>query len=437
MTGLEGHTLGLTYYKEGYELPTEETLPRILSRAGYQTGVVGKMHVYPERCHYGFDSMLLCEEGRRLGQATGEHRGYDDYELWLAEQGYAGQAFAHGMANNEFNMTPWHLTDHLHPTEWIGTEACKAIKRRDWTRPMFLWASFTAPHPPLTPLARELALYDLDVMPKPSMGDWVEDGPVYCARNAGPYGGWMQTEKQVDRAHRGFCAMTTQVDRLINRILGTLREQGMLDHTWILFTSDHGDNMGDHGLWGKSNFFRGSTGIPLIVAPPISWAKDAAEQFDWFPGRTNGTPVGLQDLLPTLVSIAGQEVPDDIDGRSLLPLVEQPDASVRTSILGEFGVAGRRSFMLADARWKYMWFEEDGRELLFDTVSDLGECRNVADAEQEITLAWRRSLLDLLRRRTNDPACGGEGLRASAPGTRLRPEELAHMAADLNPRGTH
>src|SRR5690606_12048885 len=108
MTGLEGHRLGITSYVEGHRIPVRETLPQLLHDSGYETRVVGKMHVYPERSHYGFESMLLCEEGRRIGQSEGKHRGYDDYEQYLAEQGYAGQAFAHGIGNNEHAVSPWH-----------------------------------------------------------------------------------------------------------------------------------------------------------------------------------------------------------------------------------------------------------------------------------------------------------------------------------------
>lgn len=128
MTGLEGHSLGLTYYKEGFELPVEETLPRHLGQAGYETRVVGKMHTYPERRHYGFDSMLLCEEGRRFGQGEGKNYGYDDYEQWLTEQGYSGQAFAHGIAANEYAMSPWHLPDQLHQRNGLPKSHAKQLR---------------------------------------------------------------------------------------------------------------------------------------------------------------------------------------------------------------------------------------------------------------------------------------------------------------------
>jgi arylsulfatase A-like enzyme len=438
MTGLEGHRLGITTYVEGYRIPTDVTLPKVLGEAGYETRVVGKMHVYPERCHYGFDSMLLCEEGRMFGAKSTEKRGYDDYEQWLAEQGYPGHAFSHGMANNEYAMSPWHLPDHLHPTEWIADQSCTTILRRDWTRPLFLWASFTAPHPPLTPLMRDLYMYERDEMPKPVIGDWVDHHSLYDQRNVAGYGGETRTEKQTDMAYRGFYASITQIDRSINRIIGTLREAGMLDNTWIIFTSDHGDNMGDHKLWFKANFTRGACNIPLIIAPPSKgkWGPMLGE--DWLPGQTNRSPVGLQDLLPTCLEIAGIPAMESLDGRSLLPLVKDPgESSVRNSLLGEFGIVGQRTLMVTDGCWKYIWFEEDGRELLFDLIGDPLEEHDRSGSESEHLQQWRADLARILGARTSDPAVKAGHLAPAGSKRCLSDLEKSRLVQDYNPRGLH
>jgi arylsulfatase A-like enzyme len=441
MTGLEGHRLGITTYVEGFRLPTDRTLPQYLSEAGYETRVVGKMHVYPERCHYGFHSMLLCEEGRMLGAKSPHKRGYDDYELWLAEQGYPGQAFAHGMANNEYAMSPWHLPDHLHPTEWIADQSCRTIVRRDWTRPLFLWASFTAPHPPLAPLMRDLYIYERDEMPKPVIGDWASRHSRYHERLVAGYGGTTRTAKQTDLAYRGFYALITQVDRAINRIIGTLREAGLLDNTWLIFTSDHGDSMGDHGLWFKSNFTAGACNIPFILVPPSAWKREGGELGGgWMPGLTNDSPVGLQDILPTCLEMAGMPVPDGLDGRSLLPLVRQPvQSSVRDTILGEFGHAGFRSFMVSDGKWKYIWFEEDGVELLFDLQHDPKETRDLSvhEAYGEQLAYWRNVLAQQLAAREADPAVKDGRLTPSGEARPLSDLEKARAAQYYNPRGLH
>lgn len=433
MTGLEGHSMGITTYVEGFRIPTGNTLPQLLGDGGYETRVVGKMHVYPERCHYGFDSMLLCEEGRMFGAKSPHKRGYDDYEQWLAEQGYPGQAFSHGIANNEYTVSPWHLPDRFHPTEWIADQSCRTIVRRDWTRPLFLWVSFTAPHPPLTPLMRDLYMYDRDDMPKPAIGDWADRHSRYHERNVAGYGGDVRTGKQTDMAYRGFYASITQVDRAMNRIIGTLREEGMLDNTWILFTSDHGDNLGDHGLWFKANFTRGACNVPLIIVPPSANPMGG----DWMPGQTNASPVGLQDLMPTCLDIAGISAPEDLDGRSLLPLVRQPDRSVREVILGEFGLPGERTLMVTDGQWKYIWFEEDGKELLFDLSADPAETVDQAVRNDARLFHWRGVLSAKLGAREADPAIREGRLTHSGCSRPLSDPEKARMAQYYNPRGIH
>jgi arylsulfatase A-like enzyme len=437
LTGLEGHRLGITSYVEGFEIPVEETLPRLLSRGGYETRVVGKMHVYPERCHYGFDSMLLCEEGRIIGTRLTKPKGYDDYEQWLAERGYSGQAFTHGISSNEYTVTPWHLPDDLHPTEWIAHEACKAIKRRDWTRPLFLWASFTAPHPPLTPLMRDLYMYERESMPKPAMGAWAKRHSIFHQRLVATYGGETRTDKQTDMAYRAYYALITHVDRSIMRIIGTLREENMLENTWIIFTSDHGDSMGDHNLWFKSNFTKGACNIPFIITPPLIGKPDEILGHEWIPGRTNSSPVGLQDIMPTCLDIAGLSIPDGLNGGSLLPLVRQQKYSVRKEILGEFGQAGSRSFMLSDGKWKYIWFEEDDEKLLFHLEEDPNELSDLSLKASDIAETWRIKLADRLSERKNDPAVENGVLKARGHIRDLDEQQKAFMVTHGNPRGLH
>ncbi|MDF2962285.1 MAG: arylsulfatase [Paenibacillus sp.] len=435
MTGMEGHSLGVTTLQEGYRIPVKETLPYLLNQSGYQTGVVGKMHVYPERCHYGFEQMLLCEEGRLFGKNEGKPRGYDDYEHWLAEQGYTGMAFAHGMTNNDFNMSPWHLPDHTHPTEWIATEACKAIKRRDWTRPLFLWTSFTAPHPPLIPLLRDLYHYEGDDMPEPVKGDWNDRHSSFHHAKLEQFK--TMTDKSTAMAYKAIYALITQIDRQVNRIIGTLREEGLLDNTWIIFTSDHGENMGDHGLWTKSNFLQGACRIPFIVTPPLRGNAAQITGPEWMPGLTSSTVVGLQDLLPTCLNIAGLTAPGHCDGVNLLPAVQQPSSKVRDNIMGEMGPIGNRTFMLCDGGWKYIWYEQDGTELLFHIEKDPDETRDQAQEKTQLRDMWRNRLAVTLTARGTDPAAKGGQLIARSPGYVMSAFERAHAVNDQLPRGLH
>lgn len=437
LTGMEGNELGITDYVEGYELPTNETLPQLLKNAGYQTKLVGKMHQYPERCHYGFESMLICEEGRKIGQANGQFRGYDDYEIWLAEQGYAGQAFTHGMSNNDHSVTTWHLPDDLHPTEWIGNETCKAIKNRDWTRPLFLWSSFTAPHPPLVPLAKDLAILDSEDIDLPVLGDWMDNQPYFHELNQATFHGNEKSVTEIKLARKAYYALIMQVDRQINKIIGTLREEGMLENTWFVFTSDHGDNLGDHLLWGKRNFLRGSTQIPFIITPPIRGELDEIVGKDWLPGEKSSVPVGLHDILPTCLDIANIKIPSHISGRSLLPFVCNQESNFGRVIFGELGNCGERTFMLTDGKWKYIWYEHDGKELLFDLVQDSYEINNLVHINKEISERFRKKFVEILAKRKNDPAIKDNQLTSVCDDIKLDKRTKRYLATDHNVRGLH
>jgi arylsulfatase len=190
----------------------------------------------------------------------------------------------------------------------------------------------------------------------------------------------------------------------------------------------------DHGLWFKANFTRGACNIPLIVVPP---SADSVGN-DWIPGRTNDSQVGLQDLLPTCLDIAGLSAPKGLDGRSLLPLVHQPGQSaVREVILGEFGLPGGRTLMVTDGRWKYIWFEEDGKELLFDLTGDPAETVDQAVRDEQRLGQWQGVLAGKLEAREADPAVQEGRLTSFERSGPLSAPERARMAQYYNTRGIH
>ncbi|MDD3663318.1 MAG: sulfatase-like hydrolase/transferase, partial [Candidatus Pacebacteria bacterium] len=170
MTGTSAKTHGDRVFNQLLQMPNLPTLADIFSQSGYQTYAAGKLHVYPQRDRIGFDDVILNEEGRHhLGLKS------DDYELYLAEHGYVGQEFTHGMCNNSYIMRPWHLPEHCHPTNWTVQQMCKIIKRRDPKRPSFWYMSFSAPHPPLSPLDCYLRMYDELPINEPFIRSWAEN----------------------------------------------------------------------------------------------------------------------------------------------------------------------------------------------------------------------------------------------------------------------
>ena len=235
--------------------------------------------------------------------------------MYLAEQGYAGQEYAAGHSNNDYNVKPWHLPEETHPTNWATREMCKAIKRRDPLKPSFWYLSYVDPHPPMWPLQSYLDLYrDVDIEP-PVMGEWTKDPQtmpwmIRASTDAGQgiVGG---PAHEIEIARKAFYALITHIDHQIRVVLGTLREEGLLDNTIIALTSDHGDMLGDHGRWGKSVMFEMATRVPLVIVP-------TPDDDRLVPGKTDDRLVQTMDIMPTILDLADVPIPGTVEGTCLL-----------------------------------------------------------------------------------------------------------------------
>jgi arylsulfatase len=353
MTGTAPRDHGDRIFQQDLPMPSLPTLAQTFRDAGYQAYAVGKLHVFPQRSRIGFDDVLLSEEGRSQWGVA------DDYERYLAAHGYAGQAFAHGMSNNQYTVRPWHLPEDMHVTHWAAQQMSETIIRRDPTRPAFWYLSFTAPHPPLVPPAEYLAMYSLEEIDEPRRGDWVHqtDGlPVQLRRRQHEDSPIGLHEVDLRAAKRAFYAQCTYVDHQLRVVIGTLREQGLLDDTVIMFTSDHGDMLGDHDLWAKRTFYEKSANVPMIVVP-------AAGDSRLEPGATSSALMGLQDVMPTLLDLAGVQTPGSVQGRSVL-------RADRTCLNGEYGEGAEATRMAHDGRLKLIYYPMGNVRQLFDVDED-------------------------------------------------------------------
>ena len=318
MTARHGFRQGLTANAARDPMPYAEhpTLPGLLRQVGYQTRAIGKMHFHPMRAHYGFDHMELpydyLRERRRFG-------------------GPVEQPMAHGMSQNDtapgFSTVP----ENLSLTHWIAERSAEFLATRDPTRPFFLWTSFTKPHPPLDCDPNYWALYgDIDLPSAVTDADW-HDGPsTLPAGFAQPTRMLNQLDTYrpdlVRAVRRAYYASLTQVDYNLGLLLGGLREHGLLGNTWIVFTADHGEMLGDHHMAAKATFFAGSARVPMIVRPPSAPFADATEAM----GRRSDALACLADVMPTFLSRAGVDLPEGIDGIDLMAQAGLADGPART-----------------------------------------------------------------------------------------------------------
>ncbi|RMG33529.1 MAG: arylsulfatase, partial [Planctomycetota bacterium] len=292
MTGTSPRVHGDRTFQTHLRMPALPTLARCFREAGYQCFAVGKLHVYPPRDRIGFDDVILAEEGRP------QYGWLDDYDIALGDAGFPGRQFLHGMSNNDYAVRTWHLPEALHVTNWLTEQMCRTIRRRDPTRPAFWYLSYTHPHPPLVPLPFYWDLYadvrdgrtavlepwnPRDVGGAPSRsesgGDSVEEPSlVRELRAAGPSG--LEEPLAYRTAIAGFMALCTHIDHQLRLVLGTLREEGILQRTAILFTSDHGDMLGWRGLWGKRVLYEPSINVPMLLVLPRNDPRSAPGTVD-------------------------------------------------------------------------------------------------------------------------------------------------------------
>jgi len=377
MTGQHAWRHGQT--GNGGESPMSRlpTLPGELTRHGYQTRAIGKMHFKPSRANYGFEHMQLIADYYREMQRAG-----------------GPQPKEHGVGENE--MTPvMTTTDETRTlTHWTAQTSIDFLETRDETRPFFLWTSFTKPHPPFDAPLNYWEIYDGIPMPDPVYGDWSEDPsklppgiacPTRKLNNIDRY-----SKAQLQAVRRAYYACISHVDYNLGLLFARLREMNLLENTWIIFTSDHGEMLGDHHLGAKVNFCEGSAHVPMMVRPPGgAWRPDERA------GGVDDRLVCLADIMPTILEAAGAPVPTT-DG---LPLFGE---NKRESLIGECD----RFHAVIEKEWKYHFCEQGGEELLFQIGEDPMETQNLLEKAPDAADRLRKQLNDSLKERGH--AAAGE-----------------------------
>jgi len=400
MTGRHGYNHGLTTNSASVRpMAPDSTLPGILTRHGYQTRAQGKMHFEPIRANYGFEHMELPM----------------DYYRYMAENPGYGVPKGHGVGENEIEPVISTVDETKSATHWVVKRSIDFMETRDDTRPFFLWTSFAKPHPPFDPCYNYWTLYQNMRLPPPVYGDWSEDmanaplgfyQPTFVLNNA-----YRMSEEQLLNVKRAYYACITQIDYSLGLLFARMRETGLLQNTWIIFTSDHGDLMGDHHMCAKSVFLEGSAHIPMIVRPP-----DGSHPLR---GRRCDKLATLADVAPTVLAAAGLDVetkPDifigdenerantgvyvnvyggggvdtiEMDGENLLKIASADD---RDRVF--YGNCGEAFFAVMQGGYKYNWTSHGGEELLFYLPDDPMEQRNLTKSNPEIAARMKKMLVE-------------------------------------------
>jgi len=356
-------------YDNAAEFPASiPTFAHYLRDLGYRTCLSGKMHfVGPDQLH-GFEERVTTDIYPSDFGWTPD---------WLAE---GHQLAPSGMSMRsvvEAGVSARSLQidydeDVCYQAEVKLWQYARAVE----PKPFFLAASFTHPHNPFTTQQEFWDLYDHAEINMPT----VPSQPVeerdpwsqryyYLIRNDEH----VVTDEDVRNARHAYYGMCSYIDSLVGRLLKVLDDSGLAENTVILFTADHGDMIGERGMWYKFNPYEGSIRVPLIVSAPgfVIGVKDTSL-------------VSLVDLLPTFLDLATEGRPprpiDPIDGRSLVPLLRGESQNWVNEVMVEFTAEGTfaPALILRRGAYKYVYCETDPG-MLFDLETDPRELNNLCE----------------------------------------------------------
>ena len=382
---------------------------RNIRDVGYHTAVIGKCHLY--RDGPGTKPGTHTRDGDDNLEAWGfEHRvevndpigtrwagcAYTDYlasKGWLAEhQAYVNDWVAEMRTGN---VKPWgQVPSPVPPGEdidsFIGRSSVQWLEQCSTDRPFYLQTQFTGPHDPFDSPYVYRDRYDLSALdpgitelPRPPVPDEISRRLRHTASIG------QATSEERRRWRAAYYGNITLIDEWIGRILDVLERRDLLRNTWIVFISDHGEQLGDHGLWGKTVFYQGSVHVPLIVRPPdgiAGWQDDGlTEQID---------------ISATLLDIAGAPALDASLGRSLVPRLLRRDVPGKDFVLSElFGQT-----MLLTGTDKFVLPVTGGAvSQHFDLTEDPNELNNLVDGKSSSRPALR-TCLEPLWELVNDEA---------------------------------
>jgi len=352
-------------YDNGAEFSsTYPTYAHYLKASGYHTSLVGKMHFVGADQLHGFDERLTIDIYPASFQWTGD---------WNeAIQQHSNDARSFTLAGPVTrNVQLDYDEEVLHRARRKLFDLARGADIENG-QPWHMTVSFTHPHDPYQCTHEYWNRYNHDDIDMPAV-PLLDDLDPYSARLRHEYGltNAEITDEQIRTARHGYYGSVSYVDDLVGSLLQTLGESGMEDNTVVVFSTDHGDMMGERGLWYKRTFFEGASRIPFMV----SWPRR------FHSGRVPAN-VSLVDLLPTFLDLAGSSIEpvDELAGASLVPLCDDPTAASSDLVFGEALSEGSTVpiVMVKRGSMKYIWSARDP-EQLYDLSVDPNELKNLAD----------------------------------------------------------
>ncbi|MEX2578482.1 MAG: sulfatase [Verrucomicrobiales bacterium] len=370
--------------------PNVKTMPQMFRDNGYFATRIGKMYHYNVPTHIGTGG----HDDPYSWDFTINPRGRDvedEPEIFSLRPGNFGGTLSWLAADG---------TDEEQTDGIIATEAVEQLDRyAEEDRAFFLAVGLFRPHTPFVAPKEYFDLYPLEEIVVPTVPEGYEETlPEPALKTIRRKKDQVDLEDDLAReAIQAYYASITFADAQVGRILDALEETGLAENTVVLFTSDHGYHMGEHGHWQKTTLFENATRVPLIIASPDQQGR----------GVVSDSAAEMIDLYPTLAQLCGLKAPDHVSGVSLVPVLDDPAAAPRDSALSQYA----NGYSLRTDRYRYSEWGKNGATgaELYDRRSDPEEMVNLAGKpESEETVA---ELSGKLRKRIAEARSVPEGLQ--------------------------
>jgi choline-sulfatase len=351
-------------YDNAAEFASEiPTFAHYMRAAGYRTALAGKMHFCgPDQLH-GFEERLTTDIYPADFGWTPDWEHPDVRPSWYHNMGSVTESGPVVRSNQ---------LDFDDEVTYAARRQIYDLARSSEDRPFFLTVSWTHPHDPYANLPELFDLYRDEDIPMPSVqqADVTDDPHSARLRHVSDMANYTITESDIRRARRAYFASISYIDRQVGVLMQALKESGLADNTVVMLTADHGDMLGERGLWYKMTWFENACRIPLIVSAPGKFKA----------GRITSNASHL-DLLPTLAEIANEggtfQPAAEIDGKSLLGALS--GGAGHDEAIGEYCGEGAIAplVMIRRAQWKFVHTPSDPDQL-YDLKADPLEKQNLA-----------------------------------------------------------
>jgi arylsulfatase A-like enzyme len=379
-TGYYPHTTGITKNAEVWRHSWVEGL----AQSGYHCVNIGKMHTYPFETPLGFHERFVVENKDRY--LEGRYF-FDRWDMALAANGLVKQQRELYRRRDDYKERlgafEWDLPENMQSDMFVGNTAKWWIEHKPQTEPLFLQIGFPGPHPPFDPIPRYAEPYLQKELPLPEYtpeelaaqpeamqelirhNTEIDHDSVYWRNDP--------SREQLHRMRAYYYANITMIDEKIGEIMQALEEQGYLDNTVIIFTSDHGEMLGDKNHIQKWSMYDPVTRVPMIV---------------WAPGKFDGGRRVEQlcqhfDIAPVIMELASVQVPASWEAESVMPALRGEHFAGRDFVYSEHprdGILTGTDYMvmIRSTEWKLVYYRE-GRGELYHLTSDPEERRNLYD----------------------------------------------------------